>query len=558
MATPLRTLFVEDSEEDVRLVLRVLRREGYEPAYERVETEEAMRSALRRRQWDVILADFAMPNFTAPAALNTLKESGLDIPFIIVSGTIGEETAVAAMRSGAHDYLLKDNLLRLPSAIGREIRDASAREARRRSEADLIVVNRALRLLSSVNQALIREDSEIALLQRVCDIAVEEGGYGAAWVGVAEDEGHLVRPVCASGLGRTYLLSRRVSWAEADPDCDFTGSAICTGTCSIVQDLASVPSDVPWLREALDHGYRSLIALPASVNGRMRVALTLLGAVKVAFPSEEVKLLQEMAGDLSFGIAVNRVRQERERAIESLRNSTDQLRRINADLDQFAYVAAHDLQEPLRTISGYLELLCLRFANGLAPQAREFVQLAIDSAQRMHGLILALLEYSHIGSQMVIPQVVDMEKVLEETLVSHKPRMEETRAVVTHDPVPTIRGDKSLLLKLFINLIDNALKFRKENEAPRIHIGVTRQDAEWVFSVSDNGIGIASCYFERIFIMFHRLHRPGLYPGTGIGLAICKRIVEKHGGRIWVESHKGEGSHFRFTLPAERVERHNE
>lgn len=584
MATALRALFVEDSEADVYLMLRTLRKAGYEPVYERVETKEAMLEALQRQPWDVILADYSMPYFSAPAALKLLQESGLDLPFIIVSGTIGEETAVSAMRSGAHDYLLKGNLARLPVAVEREIRAASVREARRRVEADMHTVNRTLRLLSLVNQALMREGSEMALYRLVCQFSVEVGGYAAAWVGVVENSGMEVRPVCASGQGGDYLLSRHVSLAESDRDCDFSGTAIRTGKSIVIRDLAPAPAETPGSPEALAHGYRALIALPFRVDDRTAGALTLLGSVPCKFPPEEVKLLEEMAGDLAFGIRSLRVRQDRERTEESLRerveeldkimkiapvaiwighdpeckhitgNDTanslyevrsdgrkasddkaaryfleagrelpeedlpmqraarrnqevcdeevqvvlsggkrltllgnarplrnpdgtvrgcvgtfldvtrrkreeellreyaEQLLRMNADLDQFAYVAAHDLQEPLRTISGYLELLRLRYADRLEPQALALVQLAVESAQLMHGLILALLEYSHVGSQPVNLLPVDMEKVLAEALALHLKRMEETQASVTHDPLPEIAGDEMQLRKLLANL----------------------------------------------------------------------------------------------------------
>ena len=320
MPTPIRVLIVEDSEPDARLLVRELRHAEYEPAWKRVETPEAMREALERQSWDIILSDYKMPHFSGPAALRLLQEMGIDLPFIMVSGTIGEETAVEAMRAGAQDYLLKGNLTRLAPAIVRELREADVRQARRQAEADLRMVNRGLRILSSVNQALLRATAEQELFQQVCDIAATEGGYRLVWVGLAlDDVGKTVCPVCHAGHDGAYLTTMRFSWdAESALGRGPTGTAIRTGQPVFIHDIADAPEYAPWREEALQRGYRSLIALPLTIENRIIGALNLYGEAPDAFPAAEVNLLSEMANNMAYGIMALRAREERTHAEAAL------------------------------------------------------------------------------------------------------------------------------------------------------------------------------------------------------------------------------------------------
>jgi PAS domain S-box-containing protein len=226
----------------------------------------------------------------------------------------------------------------------------------------------------------------------------------------------------------------------------------------------------------------------------------------------------------------------------------EELRRSNAELERFAYIASHDLQEPLRMVASYLQLLERRYKGQLDQDADEFINYAVDGANRMKALINDLLAYSRVGTRGKEFAPVDCEEVLQGVLANLQVAIAENNAVITHDALPQVMGDAVQLESLFQNLLSNALKFRGE-KPPLIHIGVTLKDTEWVFSVCDNGIGIEPQYFERIFIIFQRLNSRQEYPGTGIGLAISKRIVERHGGRMWIESQPGKGSTFYFTLP---------
>ena len=226
--------------------------------------------------------------------------------------------------------------------------------------------------------------------------------------------------------------------------------------------------------------------------------------------------------------------------------------RSNADLEQFAYVASHDLQEPLRMISSYSGLLSQRYKDKLDTDAADFLGYITDGASRMQRLIQDLLAYSRAGSEDSDLVLVDCEEVLARVGSNLRLTIQESNAEVSHDPLPSVHGNFTQLCQLFQNLIGNAVKFRGD-QPPQIHVGVESQGDHWLFSVRDNGIGISLQYKERIFTIFQRLHTKEEYPGTGIGLAICKKIVEKHGGNIYVESETGKGSTFYFTLPRKQT-----
>jgi PAS domain S-box-containing protein len=240
---------------------------------------------------------------------------------------------------------------------------------------------------------------------------------------------------------------------------------------------------------------------------------------------------------------------DRKRAEATLRRTADELARSNKDLEQFAYVASHDLQEPLRMVSGFLKLLEDKYAEGLDDKARQYIGMAVDGATRMHQMILDLLAYSRAGGRVPQPASVDMAEVVASARANLRAAIEESQALVTQDSLPTVTADAAQMTQVFQNLMGNALKFRREGVRPEIHVGARRDGADWLFWVRDNGIGIPAEQSERVFLIFQRLHTRDKFPGSGIGLAICKKIVERRGGRIWIESKVGEGTTFFFTLP---------
>lgn len=250
--------------------------------------------------------------------------------------------------------------------------------------------------------------------------------------------------------------------------------------------------------------------------------------------------------DVSDAKLAERLLHERAAELESL---TAELARSNTDLERFAQVASHDLQEPLRTISSFLQLLSKRYAGQLDETGQRYIGYAVGGADRMRGLIDALLTYSRIDRRdSVAVTEVALEHILESIQSDLRVAIQQCGAVITHDPLPTVKGHEGQLSQLLLNLVSNALKYRRADTPPHIHISCEETPRTWTFSVRDNGIGIEPQYHERIFVVFQRLHTRDAYEGTGVGLAICKRVVERHGGKIWVESTPSQGSTFFFTL----------
>lgn len=230
------------------------------------------------------------------------------------------------------------------------------------------------------------------------------------------------------------------------------------------------------------------------------------------------------------------------------------LQRSNAELEQFAYVASHDLQEPLRKVSSFTQLLQRRYGGQLDDRADQYIDFAVDGANRMQTLINDLLEFSRVGRVNHTHQSIDLDKVLERTLSGLSVSIEETGATITHDPLPTLVADPTQMGMLWQNLIGNAVKFRRPDETPKIHVTAAREDDLWRFTVTDNGIGIAPEYADKVFVIFQRLHTKDVYSGSGIGLAMCKKVVEFHGGTISVDTAYQEGTRITFTLAPEPPE----
>ena len=259
--------------------------------------------------------------------------------------------------------------------------------------------------------------------------------------------------------------------------------------------------------------------------------------------------IKDPAGSVTGASAIARDITDRKRAEEVLARRTEELARSNAELEQFAYVASHDLQEPLRTVANFAQLLLKRYRGKLDAKADDFIDFIVDGVTRMQGLINDLLAYSRVGNRGKESGPADSAALLRQALENLQAAVEESGAQITCERLPVVNCDGGQIMQVFQNLVGNSIKFRN-GPPPRIHVGVERTAAEWVFSVRDNGIGIDPQYAGRIFEIFQRLHAQREYPGSGIGLAIARKIVERHGGRIWVESKLQQGATFFFTLPA--------
>jgi signal transduction histidine kinase len=294
---------------------------------------------------------------------------------------------------------------------------------------------------------------------------------------------------------------------------------------------------------------RRTVTLPIGVLGR-RVRRVAQGEFDTPIRGTGPRDIADLAAD------IDSMRQRIVAELSALQEAHDQLddqardlARSNAELEQFAYVASHDLQEPLRKVASFCQLLEQRYKGQLDERADQYIEFAVDGAKRMQQLINDLLAFSRVGRVGDTPQPVDLGETARRALANLDATVVDSRAQVDIGPLPTVRGESSLLTALFQNLISNALKFHGE-DAPEIRIGAEHDGTEWLFTCTDNGIGIDPEYAERVFVIFQRLHAKDEYAGTGIGLAMCRKIVEHHGGRIWLDPDAGSGTTFRFTLPA--------
>ena len=299
--------------------------------------------------------------------------------------------------------------------------------------------------------------------------------------------------------------------------------------------------------DADTQGFRRFLATGEGPVLNKRIEITALHRDGSEFPIE-LAISPILWGKRRLFAAFVRDVTERKRAEQELARRAEELARSNADLEQFAYVASHDLQEPLRMVASYTQLLARRYKGKLDADADEFIGFAVDGATRMQHLIQDLLSFSRVTTKGKELQVTDSRAACDQAITNLRAAIAESGAVVKTGSLPTVRADATQLTQLFQNLIGNAIKYRNERK-PEVQVAAAPVEDRWVFSVQDNGIGIEPQYFERIFQMFQRLHTRKEYTGTGIGLAICRKIVERHGGRIWVESELGKGSTFLLTIP---------
>lgn len=392
--------------------------------------------------------------------------------------------------------------------------------------------------------------------------------YLADWcaVDVVEDDGALERLAVThkepEKVELAHELERRYTTDPESPQG--VPNVVRTGEPEVVPEipaslLAEVAVDEQHLALLEQPDIRSYMILPLLARGRKLGALTLVASESGRrYGPEDVKVAEELARRAALAIDSAKLYEESQREIavrkrveSELEARAEDLRRSNAELEQFAYVASHDLQEPLRMVSSYTQLLARRYKDQLDDDAGEFIGYAVDGAERMQRLINDLLVYSRVGTRGKEFTQIDCNEVFAAVRDNLRIVVEESGAELTSGELPTVMGDRSQLIRLLQNLTENALKFKSERP-PEVSVRAESRGDEWVFSVRDNGIGLDPEYVDRIFVIFQRLHSRVQYPGTGIGLAVCKKIVERHGGRIWVESTVGERSIFRFTIPAQR------
>ena len=445
-----------------------------------------------------------------------------------------------------------------------------ARDITKRKQAEdaLRRMNRELRATSTCNQILMLATCELTLLKDICRIVCDEAGYRMAWAGYAEnDEAKSVRPAAWAGNEDGYLATAAVNWADTERGRGPSGSAIRSGKTAVSQDLANDPQIAPWREDALLRGYRSSIALPLKdEDGRTFGCLTIYSAETGAFTPAEIALLEELAADLTFGITAVRTRNERNRAEAGLRQLNQELEQRVAsrtaaleeaikEQEAFSYTVSHDLRAPLRAIDGFSRILQQEYDSVLGEEGRRYTETIGRNAVRMSQLISDILDFSRMSRRGIAAEPVDMTELAREVYEEVRGAAPAGRTIVLHmASLPPASGDRAMLRQVWVNLISNAVKFTSPQPEALIEVGSSAAGGEDTYWVKDNGVGFDMRYSDKLFGVFQRLHTAGEFEGTGIGLAIVKRVVTRHGGRVWAESELGKGTTLYFTLPATKEE----
>jgi signal transduction histidine kinase len=360
-------------------------------------------------------------------------------------------------------------------------------------------------------------------------------------------------PIVSAGYDYGYLARTRITWADNERGQGPCGISIRTGKMSVSQNAESNPAFAPWRYEAAKRGIASSISLPLIVEGHVIGALGFYASEPDAFDDEESSLLSNLAENLSYGIGSIRTAEQRRRSGEELSGYASRLELINKELQDFAFVASHDLQEPLRKIQTFCDMAQKRCAPVLDATSQDYLDRVVKSASRMRQLLNDLLQFSRVATRPEPFKKIDLVKIAREAADVFEATVKKTGCRIEIEDIPAIEADESQMSRLFQNLIGNALKFRGGETA---HVKVYgKLDSRGICElfVKDNGIGFDPKYAELIFKPFQRLHGRKEYDGTGMGLAICRKIVERHGGNIRAESEPGKGSTFIIRLPAKQT-----
>ncbi len=484
---PINVLVVEDSAIDAELLIAEISKGGFVPTAHRVDTLGDLQAALEEKCWDLVLSDCNMPRLSADVALSAVRDKGLDVPFIALSGVVQFEDAVSLLKRGAQDFIGKDALARLVPAVERELREATERAQRRVAEQRLSVLSLAV------------EQSPVSVA--ICDRS-----------------------------GNIQYVNPRFEAVSGYSSSDVVGSPI-----DITRDDSADPEPFTSLWAAMEAGEPWAGELCNRAKSR-----------DVFWERASVSPLRDAHGLITHFVAVKEdITEQREQEVE-LRSALARLTQNNAELERFAYIASHDLQEPLRTVTSYCQMLERKCRRQLSEDADEYITFIVVAARRMHALINDLLAYSRAGEGLSLTQCSAMD-ACRAALQNLTAAINESRAVIEISHLPDVVADRTQLMQVFQNLIGNAIKFRKPAGGPKIAVAAHEIDGQTVFTVTDDGIGIEPSN-QDIFDIFRRLHNANSYPGTGVGLSICKRIIERHGGRIWVRPAPAGGSTFHFSL----------
>lgn len=548
-------LVVDDTPTNLEVLFDFLSQSGFKVLFAE-DGENAIQIANYAAP-DLILLDIVMPGMDGFETCRRLKENSAtcSTPVIFLTALTETVDKVKGFALGAVDFITKplqyeevvarvETHLRLQTLtrqlqsqnvlLGQEI------EKRRKIEADIQRQNQRSQLFAEVTLK-IRQSLQ---LNDILETAVTEVQK------ILQSDRVLIYRLAADGTGRgvaeAVLPGLTQVMGHTFPEEVFPEAARLEYRQGKIRKLVNVEQDsqIPTCLVDFVQQFqvRAKLVVPILVKDDLWGLLIAHQCRKPRSWSEfEAELLQQLANQI--GIALTQAQ-----LLEQEVSQRQELARSNTELQQFAYIASHDLQEPLRMVISYLQLIERRYADKLDADAHDFIKYAVDGANRMRMLISDLLTYSRIGTRGRTFQPVDCTEVVERAIANLKVAIDESHAVITFKDLPTLEVDPTQLTQLFQNLISNAIKFRAD-APPLVQISAQRQESEWLLSVQDQGIGLDPEYADRIFVIFQRLHNRVEYPGTGIGLAVCRKIVERHGGKIWVQSEPGKGATFYFTLP---------
>lgn len=434
---------------------------------------------------------------------------------------------------------------------------------RKAAQENVFRLNRLYSVLSRINEAIVRIREPEKLYKQVCRIAVEKGLFKMAWIGIKDPDTLQVKPVASWGDRGGYLDTIRVIAADVPEGKGPTGRAVFEKKHFICSDIEVDLLMRPWKDKALKHGFRSSAAFPLRIGHEVIGAFTIYSEKPSFFTEEEIGLLNALADDMSFAIdfiANERRRQAAEDALRALneelerkvKERTSGLETAYREMEAFSYSVSHDLRAPLRGINGFARALLEDYGEKLDDGGRDLLGIIEANARKMDQLINGLLDLSRIGRQEMKVSEVDMEKIMK-TLCEEAGRGVPGRRVsFVVGALPPVTGDPVLLSQVFENLLSNAVKFTRTRQEAVIEVGGQREGDEHIYFVKDNGVGFSMQYAGKLFRVFQRLHSSKEFEGTGIGLSIAHRIVQRHGGRIWAEAKTDKGTAFYVALPRGR------
>ncbi len=564
-------LVVEDSPTQAQRLRHILEQQGYSVATV-ADGRQALEAA-RRRTPTLIISDVIMPEMDGYELCRRLKADAAlaDVPIILVTTLADPQDVIRGLECRADNFILKPYderylLNRVQFVIvNREMRKTEQAgmgvEIYFNGQKHFITADRLqiLNLLLSTYDAAIQRNKELSLTQdqlqlsnsSLQQLALELEDRVAKRTNELERANQALREseergraILDAALSAVLVIDAPGKIIDWNPRAETMFGWKRQEAFGLELAETIIP---PRHREAHRLGLKHFLATGEGPVMNRLIEMSALRRDGSEFPVE-LSISPLKTGDaVSFCGFITDIT-ERKHAEELLKKQAEELARSNKDLEQFAYVASHDLQEPLRAVAGCLQILQRRYEKQLDANADELIMLAVEGAQRLQVLIEGLLAFSRVGTRGEQLKPVECGHAVGAALKNLTVAIQESNAVITQDALPMAMGDLMQLTLLFQNLIGNAIKFRQKEQPPHIHVGAESNGKYWTLSVRDNGIGIEPQHFGRIFEIFQRLHTRQEYPGTGIGLTICKKIVERHGGHIWIESKPQEGSTFFFTI----------